>query len=198
MSFNILDAVKGYLTPDLISKTSSFLGESESGVSKALSGIVPAVLSGFVTKANSGSDNAKDILDIVKNAYSTGITNGLENFTSDGGNLLNKGLSLMQALFGDKLNSLTSSIASFAGIKSTSSGSLFSIAGSLLAAVLGMHATDLNMSSTSLSSFLHAQKTNIMSRLPAGLSGITSLLGLSKIGDTINTDVKQASRYADE
>ncbi|MEJ0103243.1 MAG: OmpA family protein [Bacteroidota bacterium] len=198
MSFNILDAVKGYLTPDLISKASSFLGESESGVNKALSGIVPAILSGFVTKANAGGDNAKDILDIVKNAYNSDVVNGLENFTGDGGTLLNKGLSFAQVLFGDKLNSLTSSIASFAGIKSSSSASLFSVAGSLLAGVLGKHATDMNMSSSSLSSFLHAQKTNIMSMLPAGLSGITSLLGLSKIGDTISTEIKQTGRYADE
>ena len=198
MSFNILDAVKGYLTPDLISKTSFFLGESERGISKAFSGVVPAVLSGFVTKANLGSDHAKDILDIVKNAYGNSTANTFENFTSDGGSLLNKGGSLVQALFGDKLNSLTSSIAAFAGIKSASSGSLFTMAGLLLAGILGKHATDLNMSSSSLSSFLHAQKTNIMSMLPAGLSNIASLLGLSKIGDTINTEVKQANRYADE
>jgi OmpA-OmpF porin, OOP family len=198
MSFNILDAVKGYLTPDLISKASSSLGESESGISKALSGIIPTVLSGFVSKANTSSHDASDILDIVKNAHNSGTASGLGNFFSDSGNLLSKGLSLVQALFGDKVNSLVSSISSFAGIKNSSASSLFSIGAPLIASVLGKHSSDMNMSASSLSSFLHGQKTNILSMLPAGLSGVTSLLGLSKITDAAQNTVKSATKYVDE
>jgi outer membrane protein OmpA-like peptidoglycan-associated protein len=51
------------------------------------------------------------------------------------------------------------------------------------------------MSGSSLASFLHGQKTNIMSMLPAGLSGITSLLGLSKLGETAQNTLK--SKYVD-
>lgn len=198
MSFNILDAVKGYLTPDLITKASSFLNESESGVNKALSGIVPTVLSGFVNKAGSTKQDANNILDIVQSAYNSGTTGGLGNFFSDGGSLINKGLGLVQTLFGDKLNSLISSISSFAGIKNSSAGSLFSIAGPLVASVLGKHSLDMNMSASSLSSFLHGQKTNILSMLPAGLSGITSVLGLSKLGDATQSAVKNTTKYVDE
>lgn len=198
MSFNILDAVKGYLTPDTISKVSYFLGESESGVSKALSGIVPTVLSGFVSKANSGNGSAGDIFDIVKNTYSSGNAASLGNFLSDGGGLLNKGLSLVQALFGDKLGSLMSSISSFAGIKTSSAGSLFSLAGPMIANLLGKHAADNNLNASGLSSFLGAQKANILGMLPAGLSGITGLLGLSKIGDTIKQGANDATHYTKE
>lgn len=198
MSFNILDAVKGYLTPDTITKVSSFLGESESGVSKALSGIVPTVLSGFVTKATSGSGSAGDIFDIVQKAYSSGTGGNIGNFLSDGGGLLNKGLSLVQALFGDKLGSLLSSISSFAGIKSSSVGSLFSMAGPMVASLLGKHAADNNLNASSLSSFLGSQKSSILGMLPAGLSGITGLLGLSKIGDTIKQTASSATHYAND
>lgn len=197
MSFNILDVVKGYLTPDLITKTSSFINESENGVSKALSGIIPTVLSGFVTKANSSSHDASDILYIVKNAYSSSTAGGLGNYFNDGGNLMGKGLGLVQTLFGDKVNSLISSIASFAGIKNSSASSLFSIAGPLVASVIGKYSTDENMSGSSLASFLHGQKTNILSMLPAGLSGITSMLGLSKLGDAAQDTVKNTTRYID-
>lgn len=198
MSFNILDAVKGYLTPDLISKASSFLGENESGVSKALSGIIPTVLSGFVSKANASSHDAADVMDIVKNTFNSGTASGLGNFFNDSGSLLSKGLSLVQVLFGDKLNSLISSISSYAGIKNSSVSSLFSIAGPLVAGVIGKHTSDLNMNSSSLSSFLHGQKANIMNMLPAGLSGITSLLGLSKLGDTAKEAVQNTKRYVNE
>lgn len=198
MSFNILDAVKGYLTPDLISKAGSFLNESEGGVNKALSGIVPAILSGFVTKANSSTQDAGSILDIVKNANSSGIVGGLGNFFSDGGGLMDKGLSLVHSLFGDKLNGLITSIASFAGIKHSSVGSLFSIAGPLVAGVIGKHTADSNMSASGLSTFLHGQKSNILGMLPAGLSGITSTLGLSKLGGVAQEAVKNTTKYVDE
>jgi len=198
MSFNILDAVKGYLTPDTISKVSSFLGESEGGVGKALSGIVPTVLSGFVTKANSGSGSAGDIFDIVQKAHSSGTGGNIGNFLSDGGGLLNKGLSLVQGLFGDKLGSLMNSISSFAGIKNSSVGSLFSMAGPMVAGLLGKHAADNNLNASGLSSFLGSQKANILGMLPAGLSGITGLLGLSKIGDTIKQTAGSATHYAND
>ena len=198
MSFNIMDAVKGYLTPDLISKASSFMGESDSGLSKALTGIVPTVLSGFVSKATSGGNGANDILDIVKNAHSSGAAGGLGNFLSDGGGMLNKGLSLVQGLFGDKLSGIMSSIASFAGIKTSSAGSLFSMAGPLIAGVLGKHVSDNNLNASSLGSFLGSQKASILNMLPAGLSGITGLLGLSKVGDTIKSGAKEATHYANE
>ncbi len=40
MSFNLVDAAKGLFTNEMIGKASSYLGESESGISKALSGII--------------------------------------------------------------------------------------------------------------------------------------------------------------
>jgi OmpA-OmpF porin, OOP family len=198
MSFNVLNAVKGYLTPELISKAGSFLGESESGVGKALSGIVPVVLGGFVSKASSTGSGANDIMDIIKNAHNSGAANNLTNFASDGGGMLNKGLGLIQGLFGDKLNSIISTVSSFAGIKSSSASSMFSMAGPLVAGILGKHAVETNMNPSSLSSFLSSQKTHIMDMLPAGLSSITGLLGLGKIGDSIKSGVKEVGHYAEQ
>ena len=48
MSFNLIDAAKGLFTNELVSKASSYLGESETGVSKAMSGILPTVFSGLL------------------------------------------------------------------------------------------------------------------------------------------------------
>ena len=198
MSFNILDAAKSYLTPGLIANTSSLLGENDSAIRKALSGIIPVVLSGFVTKANSGDAEANEILDIVKNIYNADVTSEIETLISERVHLHNKGRRFVQFLFKDKHDKLISSVASFAGINNSSTTSLFSLAGLLVGSLLGKFVIDLNMNSQDLSSFLHGQKVNIMSMLPAGLSGITSLLGLSEIGDTFTPEVKQANRYASE
>lgn len=188
MSLNILNAVRSYLTPDLISGICLSLHENEQAVNNALSGVVPVVLSGFVTKANSGNNNANDILDIVLNVYKEGVNGQIGK--ADGA-LFNKGLHLAQVLFDDKFNSLIDTIAFYAGIKRESAISLFSLAASLIAGLLGKYAADLNMSAANLSSFLHSQKINIMSMLPADLSAVTGLLGLSKMGDARRSDRKR-------
>ncbi|MES1225345.1 MAG: DUF937 domain-containing protein [Bacteroidota bacterium] len=90
MSFNVPDAAKGYFTPGFISQASSFLGEKEEGVRKALSGIIPAVVSEFVIRTNSGPNEANDILSIVINEYTSGIANRTSSFFSNEGNELNK------------------------------------------------------------------------------------------------------------
>ena len=52
MSFNLIDAAKGLFTSELVGKASSFLGESETGVSKAIGGILPTVMSGLLSKTS--------------------------------------------------------------------------------------------------------------------------------------------------
>lgn len=196
MSINILDVARGFLTPEQITKSSSFFAETENGINKALTGILPAILSGFITKAGSGPDAANDIFDIVRTEHNAGTANNIRNFFNDGG-LLNKGLSLVQALFGDKLGSLMASISSFADIKISSAGSLFSIAGPLVASAIGRQVADDNLNADSMTSLLNGQKTNILNMLPAGLSGIANLLGLSKIGDTFQNGRTQLAETAD-
>jgi len=68
----------------------------------------------------------------------------------------------------------------------------------LVAGLLGRHATNNNLNASGLTSFLSSQKSNILGMLPAGLSGITGLLGLSKIGDTIKQSANDATRYTNE
>ena len=52
MALNIIDLIKGQLGPALISQAASKLGESESGISKAISGLLPAVVGGMANNAD--------------------------------------------------------------------------------------------------------------------------------------------------
>jgi outer membrane protein OmpA-like peptidoglycan-associated protein len=187
MSFNILDAVKGHLTPDLISKASSFLGENESGVSKALSGILPTVLSGMVSKASSGGSGATEVFNAAKETHSSGLLGGLGNLFGDGGGMLGKGLDLVKGLLGDKFSGIINTISSFAGIKSSSASSLFSMAAPIAAGTLGKHAADNNLNAGGLASLLSSQKSTITSMLPAGLGSIAGMLGIGKVTDTLSS-----------
>lgn len=183
MAVNILETVKGYLTPDLISKAGNMLGESESGISKALSGLVPAVFGGLISKATSGSQaGANEVLVLSKESYQSGFPGNITNMLSGG--ILTGGASMLENFFGSKLQSIIGAIASFAGIKSSSANSLFNMATPLATGALGKYAVENNLDAGGLSSFLQSQKANVAAMLPAGLSGI---LGLSGVSNTVSS-----------
>ena len=66
MSFNLIDEAKSFLPSNLISRAASSLGETESGIQRAVNGSIPTVLSGLLTQSSTGG--ASGILDMVKNA----------------------------------------------------------------------------------------------------------------------------------
>jgi outer membrane protein OmpA-like peptidoglycan-associated protein len=205
MSFNILDAVKGHLTPDLISKAGSFLGESESGIGKAISGILPSMLGGVISKASSGTTGADDVFNMAKESHSSGLLGGLGNIFGDGGGLLGKGAGLLKSIFGDKMGSIADTIAGFAGIKSSSANSLMSLAAPVALGTLGKHASETGLNAGGLMNLLSSQKDSIMKMLPGGLGSLAGMLGMGKIGDAISSitggakeKVSPAGHYAED
>ncbi len=212
MSFNLLDTVKGYIGNELVSKAAGHLGESESGISKALGGILPSILGGVVSKATSGGEGASGIMDMAKGALGSGLLGNLGSFFGGGDSILSKGAGLLSGLFGDKAGGITNAISSFAGIKESSASHLMSMAAPAALGAIGKHATDNNLDAGGLSSMLASQKDNIMSALPSGLSGIASLLGggglaaaastvtntFSNVGNAATEKVGAAANYATE
>jgi outer membrane protein OmpA-like peptidoglycan-associated protein len=190
MSFNLIDAAKGLLTNELVGKASSFLGESESGVSKAMSGILPTVMSTLATKTSS-HEGAGAVAKMVEEHQSAGILDNLGSFFGNdgGGGLLNKGAGLLSGLFGNKLDGLTGLISNFAGIKSGATGSLLSMALPMVLGLLGKHSGGNGASG--IASLLSGQKDNIAAAMPAGLN-LSSILG------TTHTPQAAATHYATE
>ncbi|OJU28406.1 MAG: hypothetical protein BGN92_05550 [Sphingobacteriales bacterium 41-5] len=198
MAINIVDLVKNYASNEMISKASSFLGENEGGVSKAVSGLVPSLLGGLLGKASASEAGAEEIFQSAKAANESGLLGNLGSLFGNA-DVLSKGSSLFSGLFGGKSNSIIDAISSFAGIKSSSSGSLISMLLPLITGVLGKHAADNNLGASGLASFLGSQKANIQSALPSGLGSIGSLLGLGSLGaaatETV-ADVKETAASA--
>ena len=63
---------QGQLGPALVSQAASQLGESESGVSKAISGLLPAVVGGLANNADKPG-----VLDAITGAASSGLLGNL-------------------------------------------------------------------------------------------------------------------------
>lgn len=183
MSFNLLDSVKGLFTSDLISKMASSFGESEGGIQKAVSGAIPAVLTGLLNKAGS-ADGAASLLNLSKDASSSGMLGNLSGLLG-GGNLLGKGMDMLKGLFGDKTSSITSMIANFGGIRESSASSLLSVAAPAALGAVGKQVTQNNMGVSGLTSWLAEQKDSILSAVPSGLN-IAGALGLGSLGDLGN------------
>lgn len=173
---NILESLKGYITPEVISAASGALGESESGIAKAMSSAFPTLLSGLVNKSGD-ANTMNSIMNLV--TENSGVTSsllsnlpGLMSGGSNSSSVLDLGSKFLNIVFGNKAGTVSETIANVAGIRSSSATSLLSLAGPVL---LGYFAKN-NTTLSGLTSLLSSQKSSILSAAPAGLG---SLLGFA-------------------
>src|SRR5579863_8767928 len=107
MSLNLLDSVKQLFSSEIVSKAAASLGENESGISKAMSGVVPTVLNSLVSKAISSEHGAINILQLANDAAGSVILGNMANVLRNEGNnyFLSAGFYILKSLLGDKLTS---------------------------------------------------------------------------------------------
>jgi outer membrane protein OmpA-like peptidoglycan-associated protein len=198
MSFNLIDEAKSLLPPDLISRAAGSLGESESGIQRAVNGSIPTVLSGLLNQ--SSTTGASGILDMVRNASGSNISGNVSGLLSGGSmsGIASTVMGWLRSLFGDRLSSITNSLASFAGIKPSSASSVMSLAAPAVLGSVGNYVRDNNLNASGLDSFLMAQKNSILNAIPSGfnLAGALGLSSLSDIGSRISSTVSSAGNYA--
>ncbi|MDO7847256.1 DUF937 domain-containing protein [Hymenobacter sp. M29] len=181
----MLDTVKAAFSRELVRHVASRLGEAESGVGKAVGGIVPMVLCGLVNQAGSGASQA--VFNLSRQAwlgthYNVSTTTGVlgvlgSNFAS--GNSLVQGHDVLEKLFGIGSHVLIEPISAFAGIRVESADTLLKLAGMVLPALLGQYAASRQLQAVGLASELAAIKGPVRAMLPAGLQGLVGLLWLS-------------------
>jgi outer membrane protein OmpA-like peptidoglycan-associated protein len=161
MSLNIIDLIKGQLGSALVSQAASQLGESEAGISKAVSGLLPVIVGGLANN----SDNPA-VLDSVSNASSQGVLGNLLDTASN--NSMISGL--LSSIFGDKLSGIINTIATYAGISNNSSSSLLNLVTGATVGSVGKYAAENDLDRSGISSLLNDQKGIVSTLLPAGLS----------------------------
>ncbi|WP_407404913.1 DUF937 domain-containing protein [Chryseobacterium sp.] len=177
MSLNIIDLIKGQLGPALVTQAASHLGESESGIAKAISGLLPAVIGGLANNSNN-----TNVLDSISNPSSQGILGNLLGLASNNNTSVVSGL--LTSIFGDKVGGLVNSIATYAGISNNSSASLLNLVTGATVGSIGKYASDNNLDKSGISNLLSEQKGILSTLLPAGLSLASLNLGNMFGGDT--------------
>lgn len=188
MAFNLLNTVNSLFSGDLLNTAASALGENEASIQKAVSGAVPSVLTGLLSKADS-ADGIQSILNVAKSAGSSGILGNLGGFFNSGNSGFSSIISSVSNLLGDKLGGIANLISGFAGIKQSSASSLLNLVTPAALGVLGKHASDTNMSASGFASFLSSQKDSILGAIPSGLNiaGALGLGSLSGIGSKLSS-----------
>ena len=170
MSLNIIDLIKGQLGPSLVSQAATQYGESESGISKAISGLIPAVVGGLANNADKPG-----VLDAITNAGSGSVLNNLLGASNN-----SIVTTLLNHIFGDKISALVNAISGYAGVSNTTSHNLLNTVTGAAVGTLGKYSTDNNLGTSGLTKLLNDQRGLVSSLLPAGLSLAT--LGLGHFG----------------
>lgn len=171
MSLNLIDAAKSLFSSELVNKASSFLGESETGVAKAITGILPTVFNGLINKTST-HEGAGEIAKMAGEQQHAGILDNLGGLL-DNGSFLQKGTGLLSSLFGNKADAVTGLLSNFSGLKSSSVTSLLSMAIPAVLGLIGKHSTG---GASGIADLLNGQKENIAAAMPSGLN-INSVLG---------------------
>lgn len=181
---SLLDSVQSYVTSEILSSAASALGESESGISKAIGGLAPTILAGILNK--SGDANAMgNIFSVLSDSKNAGFLDNLGGLIG-GGNLAKNDPkdiagNLMGQLFGGKVGAILNALSSFAGLKSSSTSSLLGMVGPLVMGVLNKKIASQGLNVSGLTKMLMGEKDSIMSALPSGLG---SVMGLADLGGT--------------
>ncbi len=188
------DGLKGLLSPDLVSTTATQLGESETGVRRAMDVAVPALLSGVTSRLQQGGEAANSLFSLLKGAGSAGLIHDLSTAILPSATSSDTGSTLLTTLFGGELPAISSALGKEADVKSISAGSLLGLASTMVAGFLGNRINQDGLTMGSLTAMLAGQRERLMGFLPSGLAG---LLGL---GVTTGTTAAAATTmtYSDE
>ena len=197
MAMNLLENITSYLTPDLLNKASAFVGETPTNTSKAMSAIIPTLLSKFAGLAStpSGASQLTEMLHVGGTDGS--ILNNLTGLFSGGTGTvgaLSQGKEILGTLFGSSTGSLFSAISNFSGISSNSATSLMALAAPLILGVLGKLKSSQSLTPSGLANLLTSQRASFTSAVPAGFTtevNAAEVQGLRSV--TVAPEVQRAA-----
>lgn len=178
MGINLLDSAKSLLTPDIVSRISSLIGESPAKTQQALGVAVPS-LAGVICNEASTPAGAARVHNLVTNTQLPGdlLTNASGAVAGGAAtdSLMRTGSSVVSSLLGDRVAAVTNLIASTTGIQGSSASHLLSVVAPLLIGVIGRHMTSAGIGTLGVSSMMSGHRDSILAAIPSGLG---SALGL--------------------
>jgi outer membrane protein OmpA-like peptidoglycan-associated protein len=197
MAADLLTQITNQFSGESLNHIATAVGETPAKTQTTLSSLVPAILGTVASKASS-TDGANNVINLIRTNNLTSVK--LEDISRPGGatNLANTGRSLVDSLFGSKVNSIVDSIAATVGVNRAS---VTSLAGFAVPAILGLLGRRLgnNLNASSLSNLL-GSPNSYLQNAPAGLASALGLSGAATaahgLADEAERRVTAAPAYA--
>lgn len=173
---SVIDHIKSHFNPEYISELGIELGESESGVSKAIKGLIPLVMNGLA--------NLAEHADVVNAVHHSHLERNEE-----------AEFSTIQTLVLNDNPSLLTSLQDYSKISDASIKQLFDKVLEKSLTAFWKDCADKNIESSKITHFIKEQKGLIPGSLPAGLS--YEILGLEEkapVQTEIITDASNSNK----
>lgn len=184
MALNILDLAKPYFTDNIVEKMALANDEPTAATRTALSGILPALLGGVLSKINTNG-NADWLITLLQtgNFGSSMLSNLGTMFTGSAATDRTEatGETLTRLLFGDQTDDVARGIASHAGVRKDAASGLLEMAAPVLMSVIGKQVNQENLDAAGLMSLITGQADAIRTALPAGLAALGGLFGVGAV-----------------
>jgi OmpA-OmpF porin, OOP family len=169
---SLMDDLRKLVTPDLLTRASALLGESEPGTSRALSAAFSTMLAALADKSADGGA-LRQIMDLLGDrAIDSNVLRNPASLLAGGlakSPMTEVGGRFLSTLFGGQTSTVASALADYAGIKSSSASTLLGLAAPLVMGLLGDRVRRDGLGATGLQSLLSAERADIASQLPAAL-----------------------------
>jgi hypothetical protein len=172
-SNTLIQSLQGLITPDVVSRASSFFGESQAAVTKGLGVALWAILGSLASKANDTS-LMNQAFSFVKDRANDGsiLNNAAILLGPVDSNITSLGQRFTSMLFVGKTNAIVSALSSFSGIKPSTASGMLVMASSLVLGVLGKFVRKHGFNAADLSNLLIGQRSTISALLPAGFLNV--------------------------
>lgn len=172
MSAPLLESLSGLVTPELIGKAAAAFGEQPAAVGRGIGATLPLLL-GHLSHRAQEPGFASALFDLATDPANDGSL--LRNLGSLLGPnaaslpIVALGGRLLASLFGGNTGAVAGALAEYAGVKSSSAGSLLSLGAPVVLSLLGANVKSGKLDAASLAGQLRNQRQLFAAELPASL-----------------------------
>lgn len=178
MSTNLLELIQSAFGDELVRQAAPFLGETEKDTGSALAKLLPAMLGGLVKQGSTVEGASRLVKALSGSDIDSGLLGNLAGLFSSGSrteSLVALGTELARNLFGDKVASLVSTVASLTGLGSSSVSKLLYLAAPLVFGYLKKLVADRGLDVAGLMGLLGDQKRSLSGLVDDRVAGALGL-----------------------
>jgi outer membrane protein OmpA-like peptidoglycan-associated protein len=177
MASSLLDSLRSLVTPDLLSRAASQLGEPESVTARGLQAAFPAILAALVNRAGEPSFLQRLLSMFQSSALDTGALSNPANLLGalqpgSSSPLAQVSSQLLSLAFGGQTNRAADVIADASGARPASAGSLLTLAAPLVLGTLARRVRSEGLDAGGLANLLLGQKNAILDAAPPGIAAL--------------------------